>query len=204
MRILSWNIAAKSLVLALVALTAIPLGMTSAKAQDNGDAAATTTVQPMRIANGTRFGAWRVNCEAIAVNETACVLSQRLVRTSDNVFLAELLAFWSGDGSKSYLAARVPNGVYFPSGFALKREDSDDRQNFVWQSCSRDICEALLELPIEDIEALEGSENIIAGYRPSLRSQPLVFRTSMQGASEGLNALKASMLSGGEEGEADN
>ena len=110
MKMWSWNIAARGLVFALVALAAIPLGMTPGLAQDNG-AAATTTVQPMRIANGTRFGAWRVNCEAIAVNETACVLSQRLVRTSDNVFLAELLAFWSGDGSKSYLAARVPTGV---------------------------------------------------------------------------------------------
>lgn len=203
MEMWSSHIVAKGLVLALVALAAIPLGISPGLAQDN-DAAATTIVQPMRIANGTQFGLWRVNCEAIAVNETACVLSQRLVRTSDNVFLAELLAFWSGDGSTSYLAARVPNGVYFPSGFALKREDSDERRNFVWQSCSRDVCEALLELPLEAIETLEGAENVIAGYRPSLRSQPLVFHTSMQGATEGLKALKASMAGSGEEGEAEN
>ncbi len=198
MRTGSWKTAVKFAALALIALETTGGG--TAQAQDSGDAAATTTVQPMRIANGTRFGAWRVNCEAIAVNETACVLSQRLVRTSDNVFLAELLAFWSSDGTKSYIAARVPNGVYFPSGFALKPEEVDERQDFIWQSCSRDICEALLELPLDAFETLESSENIIAGYRPSLRSEPLVFRTSLQGASEGLKALKASMASGEDEG----
>lgn len=166
---------------------------TAAAQSAQDDAAATTTVEPMRIANGTRFGSWVVNCEALAVNETACVLSQRLVRTSDNVFLAELLAFWSGDGSRSYLAVRVPNGVYFPSGFAMKPADAEEQTAFVWQSCSRDVCEGLLELPVADIAALEQAEELVAGYRPSLRSEPLVFRMSIAGAEAGLTALKASI-----------
>lgn len=172
------------------ALISLPI---TAPAQSTEEAADTTAVQPVRIANGTRFGAWTVNCEAIAVNETACVLSQSLVRTSDNVFLAELLAFWSADQSKTYMAARVPNGVFFPSGFALKPGDSDTRQDFVWQSCSADICEALIEMPLETFAALEGAEEVIAGYRPNLRSEPVIFRLSVGGASDGLNALKASM-----------
>ncbi|MGB2200354.1 MAG: hypothetical protein ACPH5G_03355, partial [Pseudooceanicola atlanticus] len=66
------------------------------------------------------------------MNETACVLSQTLVRSSDDRFLAEILAFWSGDGTSSYMAARLPNGVFFPSGFAFKPEDSEERQSFAW------------------------------------------------------------------------
>ncbi|WP_292019551.1 invasion associated locus B family protein [Maritimibacter sp. UBA3975] len=150
---------------------------------------------PVRIANGQRFGAWTVTCEAVAVGETACVLSQRLVRSSDNAFLAEVLAFWSGDGEQSFLAARVPNGVYFPSGFAFKPEDSDERAEFVWQSCSADLCEALLS---EDLEALrayaEAEGGVVAGYRPGLRSEPLIFRLDLTGIGDGLEALKAATI----------
>ncbi len=148
---------------------------------------------PSRMANGTRFGAWTVTCEALAVNETACVLSQTLIRSADNQFLAEILAFWSGDGSQSYMAARIPNGVFFPSGFAFKPEDSEERQNFTWQSCSRDLCEALLEINAETLTALEGGANVFAGYRPRLGAEPLVFQLDFTGIGDGLAALKSAL-----------
>ncbi|MEC7763778.1 MAG: invasion associated locus B family protein [Pseudomonadota bacterium] len=181
---------------AILAVAALP-GL--AQAQDDtaegAEAAPTEETGPTRIANGQRFGAWTVTCEAVAVNETACVLSQRLVRTSDNAFLAELLAFWSGDGEQSFLAARVPNGVYFPSGFAFKPSDSEERAEFVWQSCSADLCEALLT---EEISVLEGyaaaDEGVVAGYRPNLRSEPLIFRMDLTGIGEGMAALKAATI----------
>lgn len=142
------------------------------------------------VANGERVGAWTVTCEAIAVGETACVLTQRLVRTQDNAFLAELLAFESGDGSGTYIAARVPNGVYFPSGFAFRPDDGDERFDFTWQSCTRDLCEALLQIDRETLATLAAAEaGVIAGYRPSLALDPLVFRLSLEGAIEGLAAL---------------
>ena len=171
----------------------LAVGVVVALALPIGVLAQETAAEPEveRIANGQKFGAWTVTCEAIAVNETACVLSQRLVRSSDDAFLAELLAFWSGDGSQTYFAARVPNGVFFPSGFAFRADESEDRKDFAWQSCSREICEALLTLSMEEIEALEGAESLIAGYRPNLALQPAVFRLSIDGAVEGLTALKS-------------
>ncbi|MCT4556459.1 MAG: invasion associated locus B family protein [Pelagimonas sp.] len=152
-----------------------------------------------RVANGQRFGAWTVTCEAIAVGETACVLSQRLVRSSDNAFLAELLAFRAADGKQTYLSARVPNGVYFPSGFAIKPDASDTsedtaeddgRYDFSWQACTRDLCEALLELDEAKLSALsaEGT-TVIGGYRPSLGVEPVIFRFDMSGVTPGLEAL---------------
>jgi invasion protein IalB len=156
-------------------------------AQENATPAA-------RIVNGQAFGDWTVQCEALAVNETACVLSQRLVRGSDGAFLAELLAFSASAGSQRYLAARVPVGVHLPSGFAVRPADAgtDAQQTeFVWQSCSRELCEALLALTDEALGMLEEAETLVGGYRPSLRADPLVFRFSVAGLDEGLSALEA-------------
>lgn len=177
----------------LCAASLIAISGVSAQAQETASGAAADAAPVERIANGTRFGAWTVTCEALAVNETACLLTQRLVRSSDNAFLAEVLAFWSGDGSQRYLAARVPNGVFFPSGFAVKPEDGEEQTQFVWQSCARDLCEALLEIDAQALADLEAAEGLVAGYRPNLRADPLVFRMSLEGATEGLAALQASM-----------
>ncbi len=171
---------------------------TGALAQDGTGETATeeagaTEKANTRVVNGTKFGAWTVSCEALAVNETACVLNQTLVRSSDNQFLAEVLAFWSGDGERSFMAARVPNGVFFPSGFAFKPEDSEDRQEFVWQSCSRDLCEALLSIDTETFAALEAGADIYAGYRPRLGADPVVFRLNFDGIGEGMAALKGAL-----------
>lgn len=145
-----------------------------------------------RVANGERFKAWTVQCEAIAVNETLCVLSQRLVRESDRAFLAELLAFSATETDSRFIAARVPIGVHLPSGFAIKPADADDaneQKEFVWQSCSRDICEAVVELSAEEVAGLEAADTLIGGYRPAIEAQPLLFRLSIQGLEEGLTAL---------------
>lgn len=160
-----------------------------------GPAAAQENAAPAaRVANGQSFGDWTVQCEAVAVNETACVLSQRLARGSDGAFLAELLAFSTPDGSQRYLAARVPVGVHLPSGFAVRPAEADtdaEQTEFVWQSCSRELCEALLDLSPETLQDLEEAGTLMGGYRPSLQAQPLVFRFSVAGLAEGLGALDA-------------
>ena len=86
-------------------LAAVTLLMT-ALAPLPGVAQQATEEAPRRVANGERFGAWTVQCDAIAVNETVCVLSQQLVRRSDRAFLAQLLAFSNGDGTRRFIAAR--------------------------------------------------------------------------------------------------
>jgi invasion protein IalB len=172
-----------SLVLALMMALLHPFG---ALAQDEAQAEAP------RVANGTAFGKWSVTCEALAVNETTCVLTQRLVRTADNAFLAEFLAFWSADGATRYVAARVPTGVYLPAGFVLRPETDPegDELAFVWQSCGRDLCEALIVLDDDMATRLEAAENLLAGYRPNLLSEPAVFNLSFAGLDAGLAALR--------------
>ncbi len=173
------------------------LGAPAVAAQDSADQ---ESAQPERVANGARFGQWAVRCQALAVNETACMLEQRLVRSSDGAFLTELLAFSSPDGTKNYLSARVPVGVYFPHGFAFRPvADEEGEIRMIWQSCSRDMCEALIELDAGTLGELEKAEGgLVGGYRPALLAEPVVFRFSVAGASEGLAALDASRAASGE------
>lgn len=157
------------------------MGAGAAVAQD-GEASS-------RLQNGTQFGNWVVTCEAVAVNETLCVLSQRLVRSEGNSFLAELVAFNDPDKVGSFVAAIVPVGVYLPSGFSLRLEDSETVFDFEWQACSRDMCEALLELDGAQLELLESAGGAVAGYRPAQGAEPLVFSVGTEGLLPGLQAL---------------
>ena len=153
--------------------------------------AQTAETTPQRVVNGQTFGAWTVTCEAVAMNETACVLNQNLVRSTDNVFLAQMMAFWAGDGSKRYLVARVPLGVYLPSGFAMRAETNEDIIPFDWQACSQTLCEALLELDDEMLANLTAPDTtIVASYRPNMQAEPVIFRFAMTGAQDGLEAIK--------------
>lgn len=145
--------------------------------------------ETIRVEKGARFGSWTVSCEAIAVNETLCVLSQRLVRSDSGNVLAELIAFNADDAPGSWLVARVPNGVYFPSGFILAEQEGETQLAFEWQACTPDICEAMLALEATEFDELAQAENWVAGYRPDMTSDALLFRIGVDGLEEGLTAL---------------
>ena len=151
-----------------------------------GEAQAQTS---QRVENGARFGAWTVACEAVAVNETICVLTQRLVEAEGQGFLTELLAFNDAEEASAWVVARVPLGVHFPGGFALQPEGEDTPLAFEWQSCAPQLCEALLGVDAAALAALESSGNAIAGYVPAPGEAPLAFRVATEGLGDGLAAL---------------
>ena len=146
-----------------------------------------------RLQNGTQFGDWTVACEAIAVNETICVLTQRLVARDGDRFLTELLAFNDESEPAAYIAARVPLGVYFPAGFSVRPEGGEETFDFAWQSCAPDLCEALLVLDAEALSAIGRADTAIAGYVPRAGLEPLVFRIGTDGLGEGLAALATAL-----------
>jgi invasion protein IalB len=142
------------------------------------------------VRNGDTFGAWRVNCEALGKNRTVCILTQTLTRDTDGAFIAQMLAFWSADGSTAYLGARVPMGAYLPAGFIVQGENAEEGVPFIWQSCAGDICEALREVEGDMLQTLADENDTVLGqFRPNLNMEPLVFRFSMTGVIEGLEAL---------------
>lgn len=157
-----------------------------------GLCAGIASAQESTVPNGQTFGVWTVNCTAVAVGQTSCVLSQQIHRGTDNAFIAQVLAFQNLDATKTYLSARVPLGAYLPAGFAIKAEDQEDVLPFVWQTCAADLCEALAEIDPAKLAELAGVErNILGAFRPNLQSEDFVFRFSMAGVIEGLAALDA-------------
>lgn len=143
------------------------------------------------VANGQKFDNWAVSCNAVAVNRTSCMLSQQLVRDTDRVFMAEMLALWSGTGDKEYLAARVPLGTYLAAGIALRNTGQEDVHALTWQNCNARFCEALMELTPELIEELtSGDGTVIVSYRPQISGEQRVFRFNAKGLQDGLGALK--------------
>lgn len=145
------------------------------------------------IANGQTFGDWVVRCDALGVNRTRCMLSQRVARSDDGALLGEILAFWSDDTPAApMLVAHAPVGVYLPTDFVLQPEGApdDQRLDFIWQSCNPTICEAVGLPDQARLDQLAAAERLLAGYRLSVGAEATVFPISTKGLAEGLAALK--------------
>lgn len=175
--------------LATAASLLLPLAAAPALAQE-----ATPAAPPQApVANGQQFGNWTVSCAAVAVNTTACVLNQQLVRDSDRTFMAQVMALWAAGGDQSYLAMRVPLGTYLAAGIAMRNSASEEVFPLVWQSCGPQFCEALMELTPEVVETLTaGDAMIVASYRPQMTAEPRIFNFSIAGLKDGLAALHPS------------
>lgn len=146
------------------------------------------------IANGQSFGDWLVRCDALGVNRTRCMLSQRVARSDNNALLGEVLAFWSDDTpAVPILVVQAPTGLHLPTAFALQPEGAegdDQRLDFIWQSCNGTLCEAI-GLPDQDkLDQLTGAERLLAGYRQTATAEATVFPISTKGLADGLAALK--------------
>ena len=178
--------------LLLSALLAATLPLT-ALAQEVATPSEPAAEPVTEIANGQSFGDWLVRCDALGVNRTRCMLSQRVARSDNGALLAEVLAFWSDDSPAApILVAQAPVGIYLPTSFVLQPEGSEDDQrlDFIWQSCNQTICEAIGLPDAEKLDQLTGAERLLAGYRPSIGAEARVFPISTKGLAEGVEALK--------------
>lgn len=179
------------IVLALV-LT-LPASAQTSTESDADTAAAQATPESAVVVNGQTFGAWSVSCIAIAVGETDCTLTQRVLRASDKAFVADLIATRNPEGA-SFLIARVPVGVFLPTGFAMREAESDDEEavmQFTWQTCNREFCEAVLQIDAGKATALSAEENaMVAAFRPSAQTEPFLFQFSLNGMASGLDAIR--------------
>ncbi|MFC6589378.1 invasion associated locus B family protein [Sulfitobacter pacificus] len=166
----------------------------SAQTSTKDDAAvAPSTPEAAVVVNGQKFGAWSVSCIAIAVGKTDCTLTQRVLRSTDKAFIADIVATRNPEG-QSFLIARVPVGVFLPTGFAMREAESDDEEavmQFAWQSCNREVCEAVLQIDADKVAALSTEENaMIAAFRPSAQTEPFLFQFSLNGMASGLDAVR--------------
>jgi invasion protein IalB len=146
---------------------------------------------PAEIANGQAFEDWTVRCEALGVNRTRCMLSQKISMRDTNRLLVEMLAFWTDDG-KQILVAQVPVGAHLPASFVLQPEGASEEEQlaFIWQACNPQICEAVVLPEQAALDQLTGAERVLAGYRPAVGAEMAVFPISTKGLTEGMAALK--------------
>lgn len=178
----------------LVALALVLALPASAQTSTDSDTAVAPAVpEAATVVNGQKFGAWSVSCIAIAVGKTDCTLTQRVLRAVDKAFVADIVATRNPEGV-SFLIARVPVGVYLPTGFAMREAESDDEGavlQFTWQTCNREFCEAALQLEADQAQALSAEENaMVAAFRPSAQTEPFLFQFSLNGMAAGLDAVR--------------
>ena len=153
----------------------------------------TTEATSATVANGQKIGAWNVTCVAVAVGQTNCTLTQRIMRATDNAFVADLVATRNAEDA-TYVVARVPVGVFLPNSFAMRNAENETEEDvieFIWQACNREVCEALVQLDEEQISTLStDSVTMVGAFRPSAQSEPFVFQFSLNGMIEGLDAIR--------------
>lgn len=155
-----------------------------------GGTLAWTQTETPSLSNGQRLGAWTVTCQATGVNQTRCVLSQRLLRAEDQAFIADIVVFLTDDPDQAMISFRVPLGVHFPFGLAFGPAETDERLTVTWQACSAELCEGTVFVPIEKIRELEAQGTMRGGFRPRPNMEPVIFDFSIEGIGAGLDGLK--------------
>ena len=156
-----------------------------------GAAGAQTAAQ-----NGTQFRDWTLACRALAINETACVLNQVLVKAEDKTFLAEFGVSLqaSDDGPVAVLVMRVPSGVLLLTRPAAEVDgDKEHRIALGWQSCDPQVCAASAILSPEDTARLRRGKQAVVGYQPLGQDTPSVFALSLAGITAGMETLEQAL-----------
>lgn len=139
---------------------------------------------------GKTFGDWQVDCTALGEGH-GCILQQSFTLQGSGAPVAQVLMFWSHDASRKFIGMRVPLGSYLPGGIEIRAEDEDQAQPLIWQSCVPLGCDAVHDLSDERLANFSDDGGAaLAGYVPALGKDPMVFRFSMAGALEGLEALR--------------
>lgn len=141
--------------------------------------------------NGTLFGNWRLSCQATAVNQTTCVIAQTLTVGEQNAFLAEVtFQYAEVDGeNKTIMAVSTPTNMLLSARPGYRMTDTEETLPLTWRTCTPQICTASRVLEDSEVDAIRTNQTFVIGYHPIANPEPLVFEISLQGASEGLDAL---------------
>ena len=142
------------------------------------------------VAENAAFGDWIVRCEATPTNENRCRLTQTMTRTSDKSLVVRFIAF-PGKDEQSVIVAHVPIGAYLPASPVISRLETGnrDQQNFTWQRCMGDICEAATAISAQELATYKTAKNVVFGYRMNQGDDPIVVRVDVSRLEEGLNAI---------------
>jgi invasion protein IalB len=137
---------------------------------------------------GDRVGDWIFECIGIGVNQTRCLLTQRLVLENNQQEIMRLTLSTIGDSDQVLLTARVPLGIFLPSGVAARIDNGEDFQ-LTPTFCRQEGCEAQVILGPDLLDAMKRGNEILVGFRQNPNSDTIVVPASLIGVSRGLSAI---------------
>jgi len=137
---------------------------------------------------GDKFGSWLFECQALAANKTACVLSQTLVQSENKQRVLRVSLNKLESSNELQLVAVAPLGIYLPFGVNGKVDDKLDIP-LVLQACAQQGCVATSTLKGKVLKALKSGSNLEISFSGNLQSDPIVLNVSLDGLAEGVDTL---------------
>lgn len=118
-----------------------------------------------------------------ATGDLACVAVERVRARRSGAFLVEVgLAPATGSAAGgSNLTLSVPNGADLVAGIGYRRGGQAPVRG-EWQSCSAELCRAVVPLSASEMRALLGEREIVVAYRPLRSGPPLAVTVDLTGA----------------------
>lgn len=141
--------------------------------------------------NGTTFEDWVLVCEAAAVNQTICAITQRLSISESNAFLAEvrLQKLNTNEGPRILLALTTPTNMVLPVRPGYRIGEGEEALPLDWRTCTPQFCTASRIVDEAELDQIKRAVRMIVGYQPVGSNEPVAFPVSLKGVTAGLNAL---------------
>lgn len=158
----------------------------------SGNAQQTDTAQ-QAAANGAIFGDWRLSCQAVAVNRTACAIVQQQTVTQTDAFVAAVRLQQVQDDSvmRILMTAITPTDMQLSLRAAYKIGQNGETLPMEWRTCNAQTCTATRLLEPAEVEALQrGTAAMILAYQPVGKAEPVGVSISLSGITAGLAALQ--------------
>ena len=137
---------------------------------------------------GDAIGDWIFNCQALSATQTVCVLQQTIVQKESKQPVMRLTLRKLGKEQKLGLVVRVPLGVYLATGIGGK-VDEGKQFNLIWQSCTKQGCQAALSLDDGQKTALKSGKQLFIGFKARPDKDAVTVAASLKGVTAGLKAL---------------
>jgi invasion protein IalB len=149
--------------------------------------AASAQAAPPKV--GDTFGNWLFECQALAANKTACVLSQTLSQAKTKQRVLRVTLNKPENSSEFQLVAVAPLGIHIPTG-VTGSVDKSTPIPFGLKTCTKQGCIAVAKANNALIKALKSGKNIEISFTANPRRKPVSLNVSLTGITAGINALE--------------
>jgi len=144
---------------------------------------------------GDKFGDWIFACKALGPEKTVCAIVQNIDYQTEQVqkrlltLTVRRLQSPESKTSKTILLARLPLGIFLPSGVAARIDETEQFPMFV-QTCSQMGCEAVVELDKQKLRGMKAGKKLFIGFKVQANSKVVTIPASLIGFSKGIAVLK--------------